>query len=75
MKNGIALVQVGRVSVLVCETPEHAKSVGKLLVNGVKGNPSMTRIAFAPDNASTKELSAALKKTREKYPLPRRKKS
>ena len=69
-KNGVALVQVGRVSVLVFNSPEVCKSTGRLLVNGVKGNPQMTRLAMAPDITTVKEMRAALRKIEKDFPLP-----
>lgn len=68
MKNGMAIVERGKVSVLVFSSPDMRRSIGQLLVT--TENPLMTRLAVMDDVLDDDALRAALLASVELYPLP-----
>jgi predicted HAD superfamily phosphohydrolase len=67
-QNGMALVTVGRVTILIFETPEDRIETTEALIRGNKTHPYGTRMTFSDPDVPREERRAALVKIRKRYP-------
>lgn len=65
MKNGMAIIDLGRVSVLVFESAKTREALVELLKSGPH---HMTRIAVGPEDASDADLEAAIRVSVAEHP-------